>query len=177
MVVQWNKAGRPLDETVNHPFTPWAKTVGGILLVNGFPSFLANYRHRKTADDPVRHGLAILGAARPDAWLKPDEWARLAVQLGVDKSVIPVADRGNEAGNARGIGVMFYAHRDETFDGENETHKLRLKIEKARRRWDGGPAHVRYRFSVLHQEEIPTDDEADKAKPTSRPRTKNEKRR
>ena len=175
MVTRWVKAGKPLDETVRHPFTPWAKTVGGILMVNGFKDFLGNYGKRKTADDPLRRGLAILGAASPDEWLKPEEWATLAVQLGVDKAVIPVADRGSGAGNARGIGVVFYAHRDETFDGETETHKVCLKIEKKRRRWDGEPPHVRYRFRVLSSEEIPTDDEADEnaADPTpAKPRTR-----
>jgi len=175
MVIRWKQAGMPLDETVRHPFTPWARAIGGILKVSGLTDFLGNYGQRKTADDPLRHGLAILGAASPKVWLKPEEWARLAVQLGVDKAVIPVADRGSEAGNARGIGVVFYAHRDETFDGETETHKVCLKIEKKRRRWDGTSPHVRYRFLVLSSQEIPTDDEADEnvAKPTtSKPRTK-----
>jgi hypothetical protein len=175
MICRWKEAGMPLDETVRHPFTLWAKTVGGILSVNGFTDFLGNYGQRKTSDDPLRHGLAILGAASPTVWLQPEAWVRLAVQLGVDKAVIPVADRGSEAGNARGIGVVLSAHRNETFDAETETHKLHLKLEKQRRRSDGGSAHVQYRFRVLSSKEIPTDDEADEnlAKPTtSKPRTK-----
>ena len=163
MVNRWKAAGMPLDEAVRHPFSLWAKTVGGILLVNGFKDFLANYGQRKTLDDPLRRGLAILGAARPEVWLKPEEWARLAVQLGVDKAVIPVADQGSGAGRIRGIGVVLSAHRDETFEGETETHKVHLQLERKRGRWGGGAPHVRYQFSVSSREEIPADDDAEEA--------------
>ena len=164
MVVRWVEAGMPMDEDVRHPFSLWAKTIGGILKFNGFKDFLANYRQRKTLDDPVRRGLAILGAAKPEVWLKPEEWARLAVQLGVDKAVIPVADQGSGAGQARGIGVVFHAHRDETFETETETHKLRLGLEKRRGRWGGGSSGVRYRFTSLSTEELPLDDAEEGAK-------------
>ena len=42
MIERWKEAGRPLDETVRHSMTPWAKTIGGILVVNGFKDFLGN---------------------------------------------------------------------------------------------------------------------------------------
>lgn len=158
MVVRWVKAGKPLDETVRHPFTPWARTVGGILMANGFKDFLANYGKRKTVDDPRRRGLAILGAAKPGEWLRPEEWARLAVQLGLVKGVIPAGDQESEAARARGIGVVFSAHRDETFEAETETQKVWLKLEKRRGHWEGGEVQVRYRFVVLDFTDIPTDD-------------------
>ena len=72
MVCRWKKAGMPLNENVRHPFSLWAKNVGGILLANGFKDFLTNYGQHKTLDDPLRHGLAILGAAKPKEWLKAD---------------------------------------------------------------------------------------------------------
>ena len=68
MVIRWKQAGMPLDESVRHPFTPWARTVGGILKVNGFSDFLTNYGQRKMLDDPLRQGLAILGATKPEVW-------------------------------------------------------------------------------------------------------------
>lgn len=61
MVERWKAAGRPLDLEVRHPFSVWAKKVGGILRVNDFRGFLGNYGVRKTVDDPLRHGLGILG--------------------------------------------------------------------------------------------------------------------
>ena len=60
MIERWKEKGRPLDQTIRHPFTDWARTVGGILMVNGFADFLANYSQRRTADDPLRRGLGIL---------------------------------------------------------------------------------------------------------------------
>ena len=148
MVDKWKKAGRPLDETVRHPFTLWAKTIGGILQVNGFTDFLANYHHRKTADDPSRQGLAILGAKRPDEWLRPEEWATIVDMEGLVKAVIPAGDQDSKAGRVRGVGVVLSAHQDETFDAETESHKLRFKLERLRKRWIKGQPQVRYRFAL-----------------------------
>ena len=160
MVDRWKKAGKPLDETVRHPLTPWAKTVGGILQVNGFTDFLANYHHRKTANDPLREGLVIVGRERRGEWLPASEWAPVVEQLGLVKSVVPAGDRENETARTRGIGVVLSAHRDETFDTETDTHKLRLKLERQRRRWtSGSQPQTRYRFKVLSEEVIPADDE------------------
>ncbi len=104
MIEKWREAGQPLDHEVKHPFSTWAKTVGGILKVNGFTDFLANYGVRKTADDPLRKGLAILGAERPKQWLRSAEWAKLIVVLGLTKAVIPPGDQDSDAGRVRGTG-------------------------------------------------------------------------
>ncbi len=61
MVERWKRAGRPLDREARHPFGEWAGTVGGILLASGFRGFLGNYALRRTADDPLRRGLGLLG--------------------------------------------------------------------------------------------------------------------
>jgi hypothetical protein len=63
-IERWKAAGCPLDHDVRHPFSDWARTIGGILRVNGFVDFLTNYGMRRTADDPVRLGLGLLGASR-----------------------------------------------------------------------------------------------------------------
>ena len=60
MIDRWVKEGKPLDETVQHPMGPWAATIGGILMVNGFKDFLANYSPRGAAADPIREALGIL---------------------------------------------------------------------------------------------------------------------
>jgi hypothetical protein len=159
MVERWKQAGMPLDLNVKHPFGPWAKTVGGILMVNGFTGFLDNYHTRKTADDPMRQGLALLGAKSGGNWLPPSEWVRLVVEAGLVKAVIPAADRDSEEGRKRGIGVVLSAHRDETFVVEDEKHKLTLRLEKKRARWDGGEPHVRYRFVKMAEEEMTVEEE------------------
>ena len=80
MIERWKKAGCPLDETVKHPMTPWARTIGGILKVSGFSDFLGNFGTRKVADDPIREALGILAATSPNKELRPGEWASLAVE-------------------------------------------------------------------------------------------------
>jgi hypothetical protein len=158
MIERWKAAGRPLDHEVRHPFSVWARTVGGILRVNGFRDFLANYGVRKTVDDPLRKGLGILGAAHhKNRWLQASDWAKFATDLGLVKAIIPPADQDSEAGRARGIGVVFKAHRDETFESETEEHRLRFRLEKRRGRFDGSDVQVRYRFVLVDQEALPLD--------------------
>lgn len=158
MVKRWKQAGRPLDTAVKHPFGPWAQTVGGILMVNGFAGFLGNYATRKTADDPVRQALGLLGSAKPGAWLRASEWARLTASLGLVKAIVPEGDRDSEAGRERGLGVVLSAHRDETFHVETDDVRLELKLEKARRRFEAGEEpSTRYRFEVVEQSDMPED--------------------
>jgi hypothetical protein len=157
MIERWKAAGQPLDEDVRHPFSVWAKTVGGILRVNGFRSFLGNYGVRKTVDDPQRQGLGLLGAQDPDKWLQAAEWAKHVSDLGLVKAVIPPADQDSEKGRARGLGVVLKAHNGETFQTETETKKLTLRLEWRRGRFQGSDAQVRYRFVLVGQEDLPLD--------------------
>ena len=131
MIERWKDAGRPLDSSVRHPFTEWARTIGGILMVNGYTDFLGNYSLRKTVDDPVRQALARLGASSPGQWLRAADWAKQVVTLGLVKMVIPEADRDSDAGRERGIGVVLSNHQDETFRVETEDERLTLRLEKA----------------------------------------------
>ncbi len=156
MVDRWKKAGEPLDEDVQHPFGPWAKTVGGILKANGFEDFLANYRQRKTADDPRRRGLGLMGAMKPNEWLRPEEWAECVVNLGLIKSVVPESDRENDKSRTRGTGVVLSAHLNETFTVEEEGSKVVLLLEKRRSR-QGGEPKVLYRFAVTPTESVAGD--------------------
>ena len=132
--------------------------------VNGFTDFLANYGQRKTADDPVRRSLGLLGAAKQALWLPSSEWAKLAVDFGFSKVVIPEADRENETSRARGIGAVLHAHGEETFEVESDKEKLTLKLEQRRGRWGGDP-HNRWRFAVLGHEALPVDDVPDETMP------------
>jgi hypothetical protein len=158
MIERWKAADRPLDMRVRHPASEWAKTVGGILMVNGFSGFLANAAMRKTADDRVRRGLGLLGAARPGQWLRTADWAAMASALGLVKEVLPEADRGSDLGRERGLGVVLTAHREEVFIIETEDRRMALRLVKARRRFDAGEGPTtRYRFDVLREEEVPED--------------------
>lgn len=157
IIEKWKEAGRPLDTTVRHPFTDWARTIGGILRANGFTGFLANYSLRKTADDPLRRDLGLLGAAQPDEWLRADTWARLAVNIGVAQTVIPVNDRHSDRGRERGVGVVLTAHKDETFIVATDDEILTLRLERARLRFDGNEPTTRYRFQCLSREAVPED--------------------
>jgi hypothetical protein len=159
MIERWKAAGRPLDHEVRHPFSVWAKTVGGILRVNGFRDFLGNYGARKTVDDPLRKGLGILGAHSPGSWLQASDWAKFATDLGLVKAIIPAADQDSEAGRARGLGVVLMAHRDETFETETEKERLTLRLEKKRARFQGSEPQVRYRFVLVDREPLPLDAE------------------
>ncbi len=154
MIERWKEAGQPLDDDVRHPFGPWAKTVGGILKVSGFTEFLANYGNRRTADDPIRRGLSILGSSYPDTWLTPREWARNVIDLGLEKAVIPVADQGTDAGRQRGVGVVLTNYQDETLLVETEAGNLTLLLKKDRRRWDGNEPHVKYQFQTINSLEV-----------------------
>ena len=167
MIERWKLAGKPLDEQVRHPFSLWAKTVGGILKVNGFADFLANYGMRKTVDDPVRSGLAVLGATQPDVWQPAADWALHATDLGLVKAIIPPADRDSDEGRNRGIGVVLSAHRDETFIAEDDKHKLTLRLEKRKARFGGGEPHVRYRFAIVAKEDLPVEEGDDDLEPSA----------
>ena len=105
MIENWKQAGMPQVE-VRHPFSQWAAIIGGILEVNGFEDFLGNYSMRRTADDPIRRALAILGANHhEDEWQPAARWAEYAVDLGVHKTVIlrltRAAKRGMSGASAR----------------------------------------------------------------------------
>lgn len=145
MIGRWKDQGRPLDERVRHPFSDCAKTIGGILMVNGFTDFLGNYALRKSQDDPLRKAIGLLGSYRRGEWLAPAEWVNLAATAGLIKAIIPAADRDSERGRERGIGVVLSAHRGEKFPVMTDDERMTLRLEKTRRRFDGGEPSVRYR--------------------------------
>jgi hypothetical protein len=160
MIARWRAAGCPLDEDVKHSMTLWARVIGGILRFAGFADFLTNCDTRKSADDPIREALAILGAARPNRELRPRDWARLSVMQGLAKTLLPPNERETAKGRERSIGVVLKRHLDETFTIQTETKVLRLRLEGGCKRWvQGKNAHVRYVFTCLEVTDVPTHDE------------------
>lgn len=160
MIERWKKEGQPRDDTVRHAYTQWAAVIGGILRVNGFTDFLANYDLRRTIDDPVRSSLGLLGATQPDTWLRPADWAQHVAAIGKVKVLIPAAERDGDEARARGLGIVLSAHIDETFSTATDDERIVVKLEKARRRLHGKPATL-YRFAVLSRETLAVDAEHD----------------
>ena len=81
----------------------------------------------------------------------------LTAKLGLVKAIISAGDRDSDEGRKRGIGVVLSRHEQETFIAENDTAKMTLKLERFRRRFDGGEPHYRYRFVKLAEELLPED--------------------
>jgi hypothetical protein len=155
MVERWKGCGRPLDETVQHPMTPWARTMGGILKANGFTDFLGNYATCRTQEDPVREALAILASAAPGQDKRPSEWADLAVQEGLAKTLFSPNERDTRKGRERGIGVRLSKYRDEILEVRTPTKALRVRLEGGFRRWSKGKnPSTRYVFTVLEAKPI-----------------------
>jgi hypothetical protein len=156
MIERWKNCDRPLDESAKHPMTPWARTIGGILKANGFADFLANYETRMTLDDPIRDALSILASAAPGQELRPKEWADLAVQQGLAKTLFSPSERETSHGRERGVGVVFCRHLDEIFEARTPTKEIRVRLEGGFRRWNKGKnPYTRYVFSVLAEKPIP----------------------
>lgn len=159
MIERWKEAGMPLDESVRHPMSRWAKTIGGILKVNDFYDFLGNYSTAKTSDDPIRDAIAILGAASPGRPRRPREWAESVVREGLAKTLFPANDRDTPRGRERGIGVILKRHLEETFVATTDTKRISMKLIGGNRRWEKGRnPHVRYEFRVLSEEDLPVDE-------------------
>jgi hypothetical protein len=156
MFAKWKETGMPLDFDVRHPFSLWAKTIGGILKANGFADFLANYGKRRAHDDPIKHGLAIMGAARPGEWLRPGEWAEVMVECGLTKTLIESHERDTDAGRMRALGVLMTVHLDEVFEAETESDRLRLRLKVGRPRLGGEPLK-RYCFEELQRVALPVE--------------------
>jgi hypothetical protein len=159
MIERWKSSGRPLDENAKHPMTPWAQTIGGILKVNGFTDFLANYEARRTQDDPMREALAILASAAPGQVLRPGEWADLAVQEGLAKTLFSSSERESRHGRERGIGVVLSKHRDDIFEARTSTQAIQVRLEGGFRRWNKGKNPCTgYVFRVLEEKAIPIEE-------------------
>jgi hypothetical protein len=160
MIERWRAVGCPLDETIVHSMSPWARVIGGILRHSGFMGFLANQGSRKAADEPSRRAIGLLGAARPGVALRPRDWARLVAEQGLTKTIVPTNEQDTEKGRERAIGVCLKPLVGETFEVETDTRRLKLRLEGGLRRWIRGKIpHVRYLFAVIREEAMPIDED------------------
>ncbi len=152
MVDRWLREGKPLDETVKYPMAPWAKTVGGILAVNGFADFLGNYKATRAAVDLVREAIGYLAfyasneaRARNVKALPTLDLGRLAVRKGLAGVLLPKGDSTNPAACEREIGRCLTPFDGETFTAPTATETITYKLLKKADRWAGG-SNVSYRY-------------------------------
>jgi hypothetical protein len=147
MVEKWKEAGCHLDSSVKHPFGAWAATIGGILKANGIRGFLGNYASRRTAIDPIREALGRLGCAKPDAWLRTQEWVEHAIQQGVMRTLIPANHSDTDTSREQSLGKLLSVLEKETFSVVQESNLIELKLEKQRMRMRHKEPKVHYRFA------------------------------
>jgi hypothetical protein len=156
MVDKWLKEGKPLDETVKYPMAPWAKTIGGILMVNGFADFLGNYKATRAAVDLVREAIGYLAfyatyEARSKGMkaLPTMELGRLVVEKGLAKVLLPRVDAGNASACEREIGKCLTPYLGETFSAQTATEVITFKLHKKADRWVGNNTSFRYVFEEI----------------------------
>jgi hypothetical protein len=84
---------------------PWAQTIGGILEVNGFVDFWANYNATRAVADPIREALGILAFRAGSEPKRTADLAGIVVDRGLAKILLAGADPSYESACQRAIGV------------------------------------------------------------------------
>jgi len=154
MIERWVEAGKPLDESVAHyPMSVWAKTIGGILQVNGFKDFLGNFSASRAAADPIRGAISILAfyaAGRP---MRAGSLATKAIAQGLAKTLLGV-DPTNAAACERQMGITLRPYVGESFTAFTASEKIVYRLKKESKRWDEGFPHYRYTFEEISREPV-----------------------
>ncbi len=154
MIDRWFKEGKPLDASIHHPMGPWAATIGGILQVNGFKDFLANYSATRSAADPIREAIGILAFHAGGKPKRARDLAQLAVTQGLHKTLLVGVDSSNTAACERQIGVMLSPYVGESFTAPTVGKKLTYRLKKEQGRWNEESPHYRYTFEQIAYEVI-----------------------
>jgi hypothetical protein len=159
MIDRWVKAGRPLDESVAHyPMGPWAKVIGGILLVNGLKDFLGNYSATRFAADPIREALGILAFHNAGIPKRAGELVKSAVKEGLVKTLLPGVDQANEGATVRALGHFLKKYAEETFvahaPSDTGCDKITYRLVKKQGRFGEPHPHYRYLFEEISRETV-----------------------
>jgi hypothetical protein len=154
MIDRWVIAGKPLDTSVRHPMGPWAATIGGILMVNRFTDFLANYSATRASADPIREALGILAFHAGKRPKRAGELAILAVDQGLAKTLMAGADATNIAACERKLGITLRPFVGETFTVSTASEKINFRLKKESKRWDDQNPHYRYSFEEISREAV-----------------------
>lgn len=156
MLDKWLREGKPLDPDVNYPMSPWAKTMGGILRVNGFREFLDNYKATRGAVDPIREAIGQLACyanqlarARNLQALPTRDLGLLVVEKGLHKVLLPRVDASSYAACEREIGRRLSPYEGETFSVATATETITYRLHKKAARWDEKNVSYRYLFEEL----------------------------
>ena len=152
MIERWRDFGMPLDHSKHHSRSEWAKVVGGILMVNGVEGFLDNYGLRRVEADPIRNGIAVLGANLLNRWLPVSEVVDEVNRLGLKDPLIPRNERTNHESQKRGLGVMLRPYVGEKFvipSNDSDTEGVRFQLLSMRKRFGGTNAPKAYGFIVV----------------------------
>jgi hypothetical protein len=159
MIHKWLKAGKPLDESVSHyPMGPWAKVIGGILMVNGFKDFLGNYSATRFAADPIREALGILAFHNAGVPKRTAELVKSAVKEGLIKTLLPGVDQAVEGAAVRALGHFFKKYAGEAFvihtPSETGWEKITYRLYKRQGRFGEQHPHHRYFFEEISREAV-----------------------
>lgn len=147
MIERWVREGKPLDQNVRHPMGPWAATIGGILKVNGFDGFLANYGSTRATADPVREALSILAFRSGRKPMRARHLSQLAVREGLHKTLMPGVEHSNVSACERAIGVSISPYVGETVTVSTPTETITYRLTKQQGRFGESHPHFRYLFS------------------------------
>jgi hypothetical protein len=140
----------------------WAASSDDVEVLDALIDGGADIEAPDGSNDPMRRAIGILGAAQPSKALRPGDWAKIAVDQGVVRTLIPANERDSEKGRERAIGVLLRPLVGETFESSTEVKRYKLRLEGGSRRWIAGKnPHVRYRFEVLLEEELAEDGETE----------------
>lgn len=141
MIENWKAAGKPLDESVKHPRKEWAKTIGGILKVNGFTEFLANWAMQKSVHDKISEALALLANAAQSEkaqYLRPATIVKLATNEGILGDLIPARYKTCQNAAEREIGKLLSAYLEQSVHYEDDGTIKSFCIRSAITRANGG---------------------------------------
>ena len=158
MIDRWLKEGKPLDKSVRHPMGPWASTIGGILKVNGFTDFLANYSTTRAVADQIREALGILAFNAGNEYQRVGDLATLAVTVGLHKILLPGVDPSNEPACQRAMGKTLSSYPDETFTATTASERIVYRLmRKKQGRFGEQHPHFRYAFEEVSRETVAED--------------------
>jgi hypothetical protein len=158
MIDKWLREGKPPDKTVKYPMAPWAQTIGGILMVNGFTDFLGNYETTRAAVDPIRENIGYLAfyasqeaKAKGMKALPTVELGKLVADQALDKVLLPGVDSSNRSACEREIGKRLSPFDRETFTAPTATENIIYRLLKKSNRWGGKNTSFRYVFEEVRR--------------------------
>lgn len=161
MIETWKEAGCPLDTNVRHPMSEWAKTVGGILKVNGFEHFLENWTVQKSSQDKLIEALAIVAhAAQQEAyeWIRISTIVKIATDHGVLCDIIDKRHKGCHKAAEREMGKALKNYLSQNLhyvdeDGNVSTYVLQSFITRNGGGRNTAPAK-HYSFALEKAKEV-----------------------